>query len=432
MLSRVRLTKLLGQPVMGPAGNTLGRVTDVVVRLVDGGLPTVTGGLLRLNAGDVFVSAHDVRALAEDGVHLSAERVDTRPFERRPGEVLLDRDVRGRAVIDVERGRLVRVSDLLLDQDEGGRWQAVAVVASPPGLLSSLIGRVLGRNQPGEVVEWRHIEPLVGHVPTAGRRIAFPRLAQLKPAEIADLVEEASHDEGEQILEAVSADEEFEADVFEELDEGHQVEFLKDRDNAEAAELLSNMDPDRAADLLMALPQERRRPILDRLTADQQRKVRTLLGYHPETAGGLMTNEFVAVPEDETVAGTIRRLRELEEVPTVLTDVYVIDGERLAGSLGLSQLLRADQEALLPDVMQRDAEAVYPDADLPSLAVQMADYNLASVPVIDHDGRLIGIVTYDDLLAAMLPDDWRWRGRPEEARVMEPAVDYPQGAGGDQ
>lgn len=100
-----------------------------------------------------------------------------------------------------------------------------------------------------------------------------------------------------------------------------------------------------------------------------------------------------------------------------MTDVYVLEGDRLAGSLTLSQLLRADPERPLRDVMQADAEAVFADADLPSVAVQMADFNLASLPLIDPQGRLIGIVTYDDLIEAMLPDECRWRGRPAAVRV---------------
>jgi Mg/Co/Ni transporter MgtE len=294
--------------------------------------------------------------------------------------------------------------------------------------LSALLKRLLRREPVVEEIEWRQVEPLMGHVPTARKGLPFPRLAQLKPAEIADIVEQASHDEGEQILDAVREDEEFEADVFEELDEGHRVEFLKDRSDAEAAEVLSNMEPDHAADLLMLLPQERRLPILELLEPNQQRKVRALLGYHPESAGGLMNNEFVAMPAGELVGEALVRLRHMAELPAILTDVYVLEGEQLAGSLALSRLLRADPERPLREVMQADPEAVFADADLPSVAVLMADFNLASLPVIDSTGRLVGIVTYDDLIEAMLPDEWRWRGRPAAARFEAAASGAPPAA----
>ena len=136
--------------------------------------------------------------------------------------------------------------------------------------------------------------------PTCRRRrlrIPYRKLARLHPAQIADIVEAASHEEGEEIIEAVKADRELEADVFEELDTEHQVEFVRTRSDADAARLLARMAPDDAADLIMELDQERRLPVLGLLPASQQRKVRSLLSYNPETAGGLMSPDFLALPQ---------------------------------------------------------------------------------------------------------------------------------------
>ncbi|MBV8979544.1 MAG: magnesium transporter [Acidimicrobiia bacterium] len=411
------MSRILGRPIVGPSGNQIGRLGDCVVRLVDGGLPSLTGILLRLQGGDVFIAAGDVVTLAEEEpVKLSADKVDVRPFERRSGEVLLDRDICQRAVIDVDRARLVRVNDLELAR-EGAGWHVVAVIASPPVTLRGVLSRLLRRDGLGERIDWQQVAPLTGHVPSAGRPLTTVLLSRLKPAEIADIVESASHQEGEEILRAVGADDELEADVFEELDEEHRLEFLIERTDDEAADVLSHMDPDHAVDLLLELPQKRRRPILELLPADKKRNVEQLLAYGAETAGGLMNNEFVARPEDEAVGTTIEALREAEDVPAILTDVYVTNSGRLTGWLTLAALLRAEPSARLGDVMQRDPEAVYPDADLPGIAVQMADYNLATLPVVTREGVLVGIVTYDDLIEAMLPDEWRWRGRPSSAVI---------------
>lgn len=416
-MAQLRLNDLLGRPVTGPSGNTVGRMTDVVVRLVDRGRPTVTGALVRIGDGDVFMSVATVASMDGTGIRLAAEKVDTRPFERRQGEVLLERDVRGRGVVDVDRGRLVRVGDLLLGS-EGTAWHVVSILAARPADFSQWLRRLLGRAERLEEVPWEHVEPLIGHVPTVQRPLSLLRLAKLKPAEIADIVEAASHEEGEQILDAVASDAEFEADVFEELDETHRVEFLRDRSDEEAASVLSNMEPDHAADLVMQLPQERRMPVLGLIEADQQAKVRSLLRYGPETAGGLMNNEFVAFDDpDLTADEAIRRLRELPDPPAILTDVFVADQERLLGSIPLRDLVRAEPATALRELIGSEPEAVYPDADLPSVAVHMADYNLSALPVIDAGGMLIGIVTYDDLIHRMLPDDWRWRGHPAVAHL---------------
>ncbi len=144
-------------------------------------------------------------------------------------------------------------------------------------------------------MDWASIEPFVAHVPSSRLRIPYRKLAKLHPAQIADLVEAASHDEGEEIIEAVGADRELEADVFEELDTEHQLEFVKSRSDEEAARLLSSMAPDDAADLITEVDQDRRMPILNLLPEPQQRKVRSLLSYNPETAGGLMSPDFLSV-----------------------------------------------------------------------------------------------------------------------------------------
>ena len=146
------------------------------------------------------------------------------------------------------------------------------------------------------IVDWESIQPFVSHVPTAMLRIPYRKLARLHPAQIADLVEAASHEEGEEIINAVGQDLELEADVFEELDTEHQLEFLSTRSDKDAGRLLATMEPDDAADLIADLDQDRRLSVLEALPQPTQAKVRALLSYNPETAGGLMSPEFLALP----------------------------------------------------------------------------------------------------------------------------------------
>jgi Mg/Co/Ni transporter MgtE len=337
--------------------------------------------------------------------------VDTRPFERRSREVLLARDVIGRAVIEVVEARLIRVGDLLLE-GEGAAWRVAAVIPSLALDPLRALKRLLRRETPLETIDWTRIEPLVGHVPTARRRLSV-RVARLRPADIADIVEEASHEEGREILEAVRQDHELEADVFEELDEEHQVEFLHDRSDAEVAALLADMGPDDAADLLMKLDQERRGRILELVPEAERERLRRLLRYNPETAGGLMSTEFVALPEGASVQDAIDELR-LREVPDTLAVIYSLSGDRLSGSVTLARLLRADPSQSLRELGNQQPVAVFPDADIPSVAVEMADYNLAALPVVDEAGRILGVVTYDDLVEALVPNEWRWRSEANQ------------------
>jgi CBS domain-containing protein/sporulation protein YlmC with PRC-barrel domain len=423
--TRVRFSELRGRDVVPPQGERLGTVSDGIVQLL-GSRPELTGLLLRLEGRDTFLHLDSVVDAGEGRLRLVGPSPDMKPFERRPGEVLLERDVVGRAVIDVDGARLVKVDDIVFER-EGEDWFVTAIVSEPQRTVGSLLGRLFGgRPSAGEEIPWGRVEPLVGHVPTAGLRPAFGRLSELRPADIADIVEQASHEEGEQILEAVGADPELEADVFEELEEDKQVEYLQSRSDENAAEVLAAMDPDHAADLILDLDQDRRKPILAALPGDQRRKVEELLAYGEASAGGLMNNEFVALPKTETVQSALAAIRERADQPQLLGVVFALDGERLAGSITLPQLLRQAPVAELSQVVDDDPVAVYTDADLPSIAVQMADYNLAALPVVDHEHRLLGVITYDDVLQAVIPDEWRWRGRAE--RAVEPPDDEQAGA----
>ena len=194
-----------------------------------------------------------------------------------------------------------------------------------------------------QFVSWQDMEPFVSHVPTSRLKLASRRLARLHPAQIADLVEAASHEEGEEILAAVGHDKELEADVFEELDDEHQVEFLRERSDDEAAALLARMASDDAADLLLEIDQARRLPLLNLLPPAKQTKIRALLGHNPSTAGGLMNPDFVSVEFESTVAQALAAVRVSElSVQLVSTICLTDDAGLLVGAVPLADLVRAD------------------------------------------------------------------------------------------
>jgi Mg/Co/Ni transporter MgtE len=331
-------------------------------------------------------------------------------FERREGEVLLRQDVLGRHMINVVGARLIRADDLVLGQVDGW-WRLVGVDTSFRSLLRRALPISLRRRATVRpFLDWMNVEPFVGHVPTARLRMRFGRLSGLHPAQIADLVEAASHEEGEEIIGAVGADRELEADVFEELDPEHQVEFLRERSDQEAANVLATMEADDAADLLSELDRERREPVLELLPWRQQRKVRTLLGYNPATAGGLMSPDFVALVETRTVAQALDKLRKTDLPEETVTTVLTVDAARhLSGVVSVVMLLKQPPTMLLGDAKSPPPLTLEPDDDLSEIAMKMADYDLTIAPVVDQDGAILGIVTVDDLLEMMIPDDWRRR-----------------------
>jgi len=406
----VNLTSVVGSRLVDRAGEKLGRVDDLIVRLADGGYPPVSGLKARIGGREVFVPADRVAQLEPGAVQLRGEKVDLGRFERREGEVLLRQDLLGRRLINVVAARLVRADDLVLGRVEGW-WRLVGVDTGFRSLFRRLLPTLLRRRAGVRpFLDWANVEPFVGHVPTARLRMAFGRLSKLHPAQIADLVEAASHEEGEEIIDAVGADRELEADVFEELDPEHQVEFLRERSDQEAANVLATMEADDAADLLGDLDRERREPLLELLPWRQQRKVRTLLGYNRATAGGLMNPDFVALVETETVAQALDKLRRTELPEETITTIFTLDSERhLSGVVSVVMLLKQQPTALLADAKSQPTLILEPDDELSEVALKMADYDLTIAPVVDQTGAILGIVTVDDLLELMIPDDWRRR-----------------------
>jgi Mg/Co/Ni transporter MgtE len=265
------------------------------------------------------------------------------------------------------------------------------------------------RVQADTIVDFASIEPFVSHVPSARLRIPYRKLAKLHPAQIADLVEQASHEEGEEIIEAVGLDRELEADVFEELDTTHQLEFLESRSDAESARLLSRMEPDNAADLITEIDQDRRLPILEMLPNEQQIKIRQLLEYNADTAGGVMNPDFVSVSPMATVADALDAIRTSSVPAESLQAVFIVDdaGQPI-GAASIAQLVRGRPDEPALSVARTHLAHVHPHWDVLQVTRKMSDFNLTVLPVLDDEhAKMIGVVTVDDLLEELLPQGWR-------------------------
>ena len=407
------LSGLIGTEVVGVSGPVEGRLSDVIARLGGEGSspgwhPRVTGLVVSVDGGDKFAHAYQLSELGYERTTLKVDLASLRPFVRRPGEVLLARDLRSRHLINLGTGRLVRANDILL-ANAGTSWQVAGVDTSSRPVLRRLLPRKLRRpDRQDRVLDWSEVEPFVSHVPTARLQIPFRKLRRLHPAVLADLVEAASHEEGEEIIKAVSADRELEADVFEELDPEHQVEFLRSRSDEEAARLLSAMGPDDAVDLLTELDQERRLPILEKVPEPAQAKMRALLSYNPETAGGLMNPDFVSVPSSASVSDALEAVRTSTSPPEACAVVFVTgEGGRLEGTALVVDLLRSQPGASVAAATREGGVTLSPDADIHEVIRKMTDYNLAVAPVVDAAGRMIGQITVDDVLEMVLPSGWR-------------------------
>jgi hypothetical protein len=407
----LHLSNVVGSPLRDADGERLGKVADLIVRLGGVGYPPITGFLVNVAGRTSYLGVDRVSEIGAGGVVLRKAKLDLRRFERRPEEVLLKRDLLDRQLINVEGARLVRANEIELAL-VAGSWRVVGVDTGPRGGLRRLLPKGLGSHiATGEFLDWAGVEPFVGHVPTVRLRVPHPKLAKLHPAQIADLVEAASRREGEEIIQAVGEDDrELEADVYEELDDQHQREFLENRPDEQVAEILARMAPDDAADVIGELDEDRREPLLTLLPVSHRVKVRALLGYDPAEAGGLMSPDFVLLRDSTAAGDALEAIRRSPIAPELLTAVFVSapDGT-LQGSIPVTALLRAEAGRRLEGLVKHESPCLRTDASFEELARLMADYNLTAIPVIDEHERMVGVITVDDVLEAMLPRGWRRR-----------------------
>ncbi|MGA2123791.1 MAG: CBS domain-containing protein [Acidimicrobiales bacterium] len=403
------LSTFLRRSIYDSNGDRIGRVQDLVARLGNDPHPPIVGAVIRIESRDVFVPIKKIGGLDQGRMTFEGRRVDLRKFERRPGEILLAEDLLARHLINLVRGRIMVANEIEIANIDG-HWEVVGVDPGRRSFLRRLLGRRIGSHvQTDSIVDFASIEPFVSHVPTARLRIPYRKLARLHPAQIADLVEQASHEEGEEIIEAVGLNRELEADVFEELDTTHQLEFLESRSDEEAARLLSRMEPDNAADLITEIDQERRLPILNLLPGEQQAKVRQLLSYNADTAGGLMNTDFVSVGASATVLDALDAIRTSRVPAESLQAVFIVNEEgQPIGAASIAPLVRARPDELALAAARTQLEHVHPQWDVLRVARKMSDFNLTVLPVLDEGhNKMVGVVTVDDLLEELLPQGWR-------------------------
>ena len=406
------LSAIVGRPVRSQTGETLGRIQNMIARIGAEEYPLITGFVARTGSRDYFVPWAQVRSLNTCGIELSSARVDLRPFQRRESEMLLGRDLRDRRVIDITRKRVVRVNDVLVRCEEGA-CRLAGVDAGWLALARQLgIHRVMGTlgwNLGTMPLDWSQVEFFARVVPV---RLAssHAKTADMHPADIAEVMDSLSLKQGQEIL--GSLDDETAADTLEEMSPERQADLVHGMDDERAADILEKMDPDDAADLLADLPEDRADDILEAMEPEESEDVRELLRYPEDSAGGIMTTDFIAVPRRFTAGEVLEDLRSREELPETILYIYVtVSGEdmRLVGVAALHDVLLAPPERPLGEMMCTDFISVPVAEDDREVARLMARYDLLAVPVLDEDGRLLGIVTVDDAMEIILPSEWKRR-----------------------
>ncbi|HEV2583777.1 MAG TPA: CBS domain-containing protein [Ktedonobacteraceae bacterium] len=434
MIPLIFLSALLRQSIFDIENHRLGILKDIYVSLNET-FPVVTALLiapsnLSSSNNDLIVPWSQVDQLETEQVHVTVKQSRIAPYTPGSDELLLRRDLLDKQIVDTQGFRVVKVNDLKLAQIKGTA-RLVGADISFSGLLRRLgiltpiqwLGKIVPVRIDERTITWNYIEPIQvmrvgtsqlapavagvggavgtavagGIVPQVQLNVSHTRLADLHPADIADILEQLNAEEAGAVLDRM--DTETAADILSEVESARQTEILSGLDPERASDLLERLAPDDAADILAEIPQEEAERLLALMPVEESQPIRDLLRYGAETAGGIMTNEVLSLSQDLTVEEALAYLRQHSEHMEMVYNLYIVDDERrLVGVVSLRELVVAGPYTQLKSLMDRDVISVKVDDDQEDVARVIAKYDLLGVPVVDAENHLVGLVTVDDVI----------------------------------
>ncbi|MHB1001776.1 MAG: magnesium transporter [Armatimonadota bacterium] len=408
------LTKVLGRTLFDSVGEPVGKVRDVIVTPAEP-LPVVSALSVNDSNGDKTIPWNQIREEV-DRFSLPVRKDNIIQYKPKPDDIWLRKSVLDRQIVDVQDYKLVRVNDVRFVETPG-KVCLLGVDASTRGLmrelgvdwLAGIIRSIIRKPIPEKIIVWNDVETFEQTAGPIKLKIPLQKLSRLHPSDIADIIEQMNPLQRTDIIE--SLDVHTAADVLPEASPEVQAEIIEDLDTEYASDILEEMDPDEAADILRDLPEKRTAELLKEMEPEEADDVRELLHYEDETAGGLMTTDYVSIRDSMTADLTIQHLRELKPDAETIYYLYVTtDDDSLVGVISLRDLIIAAPDITVSDFMVRRVIHVHPEASLREVAELFQKYNLLALPVVDFGNEIKGIITVDDMLENVSAQ--AWHGRP--------------------
>ena len=410
----IYLSQLLGNPVLDANGERIGVVNDLGIATREV-FPRVTSLAFQGPGKTPFMISWRkyVETFDENEVRLAVPATDIRFSYLQPDEVLIARDLLNKQIVDTRGMRVVRVNDLKLSDTSSSQLRLLGAEVGVRGILRALspaferlvmrAARAMGHEIPEKIIAWNYMDLIDRDLSNVKLSVSHQTLDDLHPADVADIIEQLDPRLRGQVF--AQLDDAQAAEAMAELDDDEMAaKIMGDMADADASRMLSEMDPDDAAELVGELDYERAEKLLRLMGINEQRAIRQLLGYKDDTAGRIMTSEFVSVPRETTVAEVADRMRGLPDDFEPVNYIYLTDAdERLCGVVPVRRLFISDADEPLSKLANDDdILTAKPDDDQEDVAQDIAKYNLLAMPVVDEkNGKVLGIVTVDDALDVM-------------------------------
>jgi CBS domain-containing protein len=403
------LSEMIGRTAVIEAGGrrqSVGRVADFVVERPDDTFPKIDALVIKNKSGKLLAPIASIVDFENAGKVLLREA----PTLAAPPDdeaLYLVEDLFDKQIVDVDGRKVVRINDIEVART-GDALRVVAADIGFGGIVRRLgagnISRALIDKIPRTLIAWDNVAPLHDLNPTQIQlSVAENRLSRLHPSDLAEIIGDLSARDAARVV--GSLDDETAADALEHLDAETQRSIIEDLGHERAADIIEEMDSDDAADLLGELPEEQQERLLSEMDAETADDLRELVAYDEGTAGGLMTTDYVWIYPHRTVAATIAKIRELAPETEFIYYLYVTDqSDKLLGVLSLRTLLLSAPDATIHTIMDSDIVSVTPDVASVDVASTIARYDLLACPVLDDAGKMLGIVTVDDAIDAIIPE----------------------------
>ena len=398
--SLVSVAALIGCQVQDPNGTSIGKLVEIVVRHGEETYPPVSGLIVKVANRKSFINGARISKLTQKEITLSSTRINLENYQRRPGESLLDADVLDHQIVDVDGLQVVRSSDLYLAPLDK-EIRVVGVDISFVSFLRRLFpGSIARRPTPEHVLDWAMVASLTDSTGVVRTSSSKSALSQLRPADIADLIEDLAGREQGALIEMLDPD--LAADALEEMEDDELESLLRGLPAERSAQLLARMEPDESAEVLRDLDEEHRESILSAMEKGIAKQLRVLVSFDEDLAGGIMTTHLLIVKETDTVASALKLLVENKERDSS-DGVVVVDAKgQLIDHIQTVELIAAKSTSIVLDLVAKPfPTSVQIDTPIAEVVEEFSNNRGSSIIVVDEKNKPIGRILSDDLVDAL-------------------------------